>query len=98
MITTTTATASEIDQLMTAAGQAGDEIQVDLCQACESYADALNDYARLTAADMGGDMVQAVRAMSDERGEVARAIGCSDVVVTAWIKCWDAIWDAAGRA
>lgn len=45
---------------------------------------ALGWYAVETAADMGEDVVAAVRAMRDEPGEVATGLGCLSAEVVAW--------------
>jgi adenylosuccinate lyase len=46
----------------------------------------LSKYAAETAADMGEDVAAAVRAMRDEPGEVARAIGCTSEEVIDWCR------------
>lgn len=45
---------------------------------------ALTEYAQHTAADMGETVATAVRAMRDEPGEVALAVGCAADVVVEW--------------
>lgn len=51
-----------------------------------SATETLNKYARLTAADMDGDMAAAVRAMRDELGEVSRETGLDKATILAWIE------------
>jgi len=92
------ATTNKIDSLRTAAGQAGDLKQVELCELALEHGDELDKFARETASDNGSDYAAAVRSMRDESGEVAANVGCSDAVVIAWVKCAEAILDAAGRA
>ena len=45
---------------------------------------SLEEYARLTAADMGETREAAVRAMRDEPGTVAREVGCTAAKVSDW--------------
>lgn len=91
------ATTNQIETLRDEAAIAGDERMVQLCEAAAAVGDGASEYARLTAADMGSDIGAAIRAMRDEVGEVARELGVSDEVVAAWIKCAEAIRDAAAQ-
>lgn len=85
------ATTNQIKALRTESAEAGDMRQIELCDMAEGVGDEAAEYARLTAADMGSDIDAAIRAMADEPGEVASALGVSDDVVRAWIKCAVAI-------
>lgn len=91
MTTTKIAAKTQLIQLANEARNAGDDLQVELCEAAQHNASELDEYARGTAADMGGSYAAAVRAMRDESTEVAANVGCSVEVVEAWIKCATAI-------
>jgi len=66
------------------AGTAGDLAMVALC---DIAADAtLVQYAEETAADIGGDFGDAVRAMRDDPSEVAMAVRRQADYVIAWCR------------
>lgn len=89
-MTTTTkrvGTSRQIADLRQEAAQAGDERMISMCDRCELIGDAAAQFASDTAADMNDTVLNAIKAMRDEAGEVGRCLKTDDITVRAWTSC-----------